>query len=285
MNERQSTHRTSDPPARYNADMARTATKGEKSLASLTFLVSLVALVAAAPVSGLTAAWLQTASSSSAWSEPAAPAIAPSYPETRDRVSGKSGPARDRLSSELSRDLRQGYEQSCGWEAVGSLDAPGGGAQAAIRERVMANIARSRSAREASNFAGHVRRVEATSTFQALVGRANARLARNPSLFADVLSEDELIASASHAGLARANWGNVVERLAADEIVSSPQLRGLFRHVGGAGNPDFIGLGRYGGLNFDATTVRQITTHMNRPGYGHNLIIGTYSRPGWFPLR
>jgi hypothetical protein len=127
--------------------------------------------------------------------------------------------------------------------------------------------------------------MEATDTFQALVSRANTRLERNPSLFAEVLSEDELIASASHAGIARANWGKAVERLAADEIVSSPQLRGLFRHVGGAGNPDFVGIGRYGGLNFDSTTVRQIAVHMKRPGYGQNLIIGTYNRPSWFPLR
>jgi len=112
--------------------MARTATKREKSLATCIFLVSLVVLVAAAPSSGdaatsPAAAWQPTAPSSSAWSEPAAPAIAPSYPETRNRVSGKLEAARDQVSSELSRDLRQGYEQSSGWEAAGSLDAPGRG--------------------------------------------------------------------------------------------------------------------------------------------------------------
>jgi hypothetical protein len=112
-----------------------TAAKGEKSLASLTFLVSLVVLVAAALSSGdaatsSTAAWLQTAPISSAWSEPAAPAIAPSYPETRDRVSGKSEPPRDQVSDALSHTMRWGYEQPSGWEAVGSLDAPGRGAPA-----------------------------------------------------------------------------------------------------------------------------------------------------------
>jgi hypothetical protein len=139
------------------------ATKREKSLATCIFLVSLVALVAAAPSSGdaatsPAAAWQPTAPSSSAWSEPAAPAIAPSYPETRNRVSGKLEAARDQVSSELSRDLRQGYEQSCGWEAVGSLDAPGGGAQAAIRERVLANIEASKLARSKSNFRIRARR-------------------------------------------------------------------------------------------------------------------------------
>jgi hypothetical protein len=125
----------------------KTAAKGEKSLACLTFLVSLVALVAAAPVSSQAAitsaaAWQTAASSWSAWSDPAPPAIAPSYLQTRDRVSGKLGTPRDRLSSELSRHLRQGYEQSCGWEAVGSLDAPGRGLKPAtvrFRHRLKAD--------------------------------------------------------------------------------------------------------------------------------------------------
>jgi len=131
--------------------MARTATKREKPLATCIFLVSLVVLVAAAPSSGdaatsPAAAWQPTAPSSSAWSEPAAPAIAPSYPETRNRVSGKLEAARDQVSSELSRDLRQGYEQSSGWEAAGSLDAPGRGVKAlpagSIDDAIIANYQR-----------------------------------------------------------------------------------------------------------------------------------------------
>jgi hypothetical protein len=115
--------------------MAATATKGKKPLATSIFLVSLVALVAAAPSSSQAAidpagAWLPAASSLSVCAAPAAPAIAPSYPETRDRVSGKLGAARAQVSSELSHTSRWGYEQSSGREAVGSLDAPGRGVRA-----------------------------------------------------------------------------------------------------------------------------------------------------------
>ena len=167
----------------------------------------------------------------------------------------------------------------------GGDTASGGVGQAAIRKRVMENVARRRAAGEVSNFSEHVRRVDATSHFQGLVRRANARLTRNPDLFAAMLEEGELIASASSAGLARMHWGNVVERLVRRDILRTPSLNRLYRPVGGAGNPDFVGVGRFRGLNFDATTIPGISGHMSRPGYGYNLIIGTYVRPSWFPLR
>jgi hypothetical protein len=89
--------------------MRRTAAKREKPLATWAALLSVVVLLAGAAMPSH------------------ASAIAPSYPETRDRVSSNLSSACNQLESELSRDLRQGYEQSSDLEAVGSLDAPGRG--------------------------------------------------------------------------------------------------------------------------------------------------------------
>jgi hypothetical protein len=78
-------------------------------------------------------------------------------------------------------------------------------------------------------------------------------------------------------------YGNAVERLVALEIANDTRLARLYEHVGRKSNPDFLGRGLFQGLKFDITTPRQVHAHLNRPGYGQDLIIIIYERPAAFP--
>ena len=58
-------------------------------------------------------------------------------------------------------------------------------------------------------------------------------------------------------------YGNAVERLVAIEARNSSPA--LFQHLGGAGRPDFFGVGRAAGMTFDVTTPEQVASHLARP--------------------
>ena len=120
----------------------------------------------------------------------------------------------------------------------------------------------------------------ALSQFQGVVDLVNERLAQDPSLAQTVLRRLEVEASVV-AGVARMNYGNAIERLAADVIDSSPSLNGSFEHLVGPG-PDFKGIGPYEGMTFEITTLGQVAAHRARP-YGGDLLIATYVRPPWLP--
>ncbi len=57
----------------------------------------------------------------------------------------------------------------------------------------------------------------------------------------------------------------------------------LFEHLGGPGNPDFVGRGILSGMSFDITTTSQISSHLAR-SYGISLTILTYLRDIGFTL-
>jgi hypothetical protein len=104
----------------------------------------------------------------------------------------------------------------------------------------------------------------------------------NSSLANTVLSPAEVGAAQARAFLNPVAYGNALERLVARDINSSPLHRSLFQPVGGASNPDFIGLGSAVGMNFDITTFGQINAHLARPIYGVGLNVIPYQRPlGW----
>lgn len=116
---------------------------------------------------------------------------------------------------------------------------------------------------------------------------ANHRLGANPGLAQGVLSRPEYLAGQANPSVARMQYGNAVERMAAQQISETPLISRLFQHVGGPNNPDFIGRGLFNGLNFDITTntSQSIASHLSR-SYGQGLILATYSRPigfGVFP--
>ena len=69
-------------------------------------------------------------------------------------------------------------------------------------------------------------------------------------------------------------FGNAVERLVAADVRSS-ELSALILHVGGPGQPDFIGVGKAAGMTFDITTPLQVPSHLARP-YGSGLQMLTY---------
>lgn len=91
----------------------------------------------------------------------------------------------------------------------------------------------------------------------------------------------EYAAGQRSPAVARMFYGHAVERLVAQDIAASQELSGWFRYVGGASNPDFVGLGRYAGLSFDITTnsVRQILLHQAR---AYRPALALYSRPASF---
>jgi RHS repeat-associated protein len=124
---------------------------------------------------------------------------------------------------------------------------------------------------------------DGTRVLQNLTNSVNQSLGSNLRLATTVLSREELDAAAYSTGLARAQYGNALERLVAREIKSDPMLSSLYRHVGGPSNPDFIGRGLLNGMNFDITTPGQAAAHLARPGYGKGLNIITYERPPGFP--
>lgn len=183
------------------------------------------------------------------------------------------------LSAERVEDVRVlSAEAVLGREYVqAQLTAARIGESVATYERVTANIAASQAAREASRFTTYA----ATETLFGLTFDANARLAAHPALAQTVLTPREYAAGQRSVGLARMFYGHTVERMVAQDIRASGHLSSMFQYVGGAYRPDFVGLGRYAGLNFDITTntIRQITGHMVRP-YAPQLIL--YERPATF---
>jgi RHS repeat-associated protein len=121
-----------------------------------------------------------------------------------------------------------------------------------------------------------------TRVLQNLTNQQNALLAADISRAGTVLREAEIRAAAGNVGIAKAQYGNAVERLVAGEIEADPVgLGSLFRHNTGKG-PDFFGRGTLQGQIFDITTPGQVGRHLARP-YGQNLNIITYDRPAGFP--
>lgn len=162
--------------------------------------------------------------------------------------------------------------------------APGRGAQAAIHERVMGNIARSRAARGTSNFGDHLIREAALGLMEGLTQTTASRAAGDTAWARRLLSRAELDATlANPSRLTAPSFGKVIERGVAQDIQSSAILRRWFRHVGGPGNPDFVGIGPLRGMRFEITTNNPWTLaeHIARP-YGRGLNIATYSRPWGF---
>jgi hypothetical protein len=127
-----------------------------------------------------------------------------------------------------------------------------------------------------------VLRYRAQAILQRLTDQVNARLAADPSLATTVLRPKEIEASLE-LWVRRMNYGKAVERLVAQEIKNSAELREMFRHIGYiSGGPDFQGIGALHGMTFDITTERQILAHLSRP-YGDRVIIIVYVRPAWAP--
>lgn len=116
---------------------------------------------------------------------------------------------------------------------------------------------------------------------------ANRRLGAHPISARQVLSPSEYSAGQTSSSVARMEYGNAIERMVSQQIKETPVISGLYKHVGGPNNPDFIGTGLFNGLEFDITTntTRSISSHLSR-AYGRGLIIATYTRPvgfGVFP--
>jgi len=128
---------------------------------------------------------------------------------------------------------------------------------------------------------GALSRVGAQAELQRITGLVNQRLTQNPRLAETVLSRAE-IKAAVDPRVARMQYGNAVERLVAREIRRDPTLHALFKHVGGANNPDFIGRGALQGMRFDITTSGEVGSHLARP-YGKRMIIIIYQRAPWLP--
>ncbi|HEX7275528.1 MAG TPA: RHS repeat-associated core domain-containing protein, partial [Nitrososphaeraceae archaeon] len=120
---------------------------------------------------------------------------------------------------------------------------------------------------------------DATKVLQNITNTVSSELAANPNLAQNVLSAGEYAAGQRASWLANMQYGNAVERLAAEHINQSPLHRQLFQYVGGPSRPDFVGRGIGSGLNFDITTPRAINAHLARPGYGSGLQVCTYERP------
>jgi hypothetical protein len=90
-----------------------------------------------------------------------------------------------------------------------------------------------------------------------------ADIAANPSVLRSALSRTEV--NAANAGMMAPNIGNAVERLTARSIAADPLHSQLLRHMGGSGNPDFVGLGAgAGGACFEVTTFKAFGGHLSR---------------------
>jgi hypothetical protein len=122
-----------------------------------------------------------------------------------------------------------------------------------------------------------------TRVLQNITTAQNARLAANPALARTVLSPAEYAAGRGSVEVARMQYGNAVERLAAREISDSPLLSRLFERFGGPNSPDFVGRGAplMWAETFDITTVQAVARHLTRP-YGPGLNVVTYQRPPLF---
>jgi hypothetical protein len=127
-------------------------------------------------------------------------------------------------------------------------------------------------------------RVELTEKLQAIVDEQNRWLASNAHLALDVraLSSPEFWAAKRVPWLKKVFYGRVLERLVRDAVGKDTNLRTLIAYAGTANRPDFVGKGRYSGLNFDITTERQSLSHLARKRYGDGLLLLNYSRPREF---
>jgi RHS repeat-associated protein len=119
---------------------------------------------------------------------------------------------------------------------------------------------------------------------QELTTAANTELAANPSLMKALLSPKQIAAAKANKGIAAANYGKALEKFVAGRIKDSPELGAMFKYAGGRSQPDFIGIGRAAGMNFDITTNTSlsIVRHLARPGYGNGLNLSLYIRPSNF---
>jgi hypothetical protein len=194
-----------------------------------------------------------------------------------------AGMEASRVGSRTLSTLKRLWADEEGCIKIGfrEAEATAQDANLAIRQRVLANIAESQAARKASNFGNFIVRSNARSQLQAVTDLVNQRLAQNPARARTVLSAQELEACVE-PHIARMLYGNAVERLTANEIQASPQLRAMFEHLGGPNDPDFIGTGPLRGMKFDITTPAQVNVHLARP-YGPGMDIITYKRPAWLP--
>jgi hypothetical protein len=124
-------------------------------------------------------------------------------------------------------------------------------------------------------------RQEATRLLQKVVDEELATLSRNPAIAQEVLRPREIAASVDQR-VAKMQFGNALERMVGRRIELEPALRDLLRYQGHRAGPDFLGIGRFGGLKLDVTTVSSAAEHASRP-YGQDMIIITYTRPAMFP--
>ncbi|MCK6576372.1 hypothetical protein L6V77_35440 [Myxococcota bacterium] len=124
-------------------------------------------------------------------------------------------------------------------------------------------------------------RTQLTERLQAVVDAENLKLGADPAGYAarmELLNERQLRAGSKSRWLAKMFYGTALERATMKAIQNDSTLSTMFRHIGGAFQPDFIGLGQYAGLSFDVTTTRAAADHLKRLGYGPGLNILTYHR-------
>jgi len=107
----------------------------------------------------------------------------------------------------------------------------------------------------------------AKAILQKVTNKVNNELSANPGIAKQVLSRNQYNAGKTYPAVARLQYGNAVEEMAARQIGGNSILSHLFEHVGGPGNPDFIGTGLFKGMNFDITTntPQSIVSHLARP--------------------
>jgi RHS repeat-associated protein len=124
--------------------------------------------------------------------------------------------------------------------------------------------------------------LDPVQVLQNLTDQQSAALNANPALAQTVLSFDEVQAVQTRPYLNPVAYGNAVQRLVNQQIANNPSYQTILEPIGGANQPDYIGVGSAAGMNFDITTPGQVDAHLARPGYGQGLNIITYQRaPGW----
>jgi RHS repeat-associated protein len=109
------------------------------------------------------------------------------------------------------------------------------------------------------------------------------RIARNEDVAVPLFTDREYAFAQTGKGAARA-LGNAVERVGAADLNQSWFGQLFLKHVGGAGQPDFVGKGLFKGLNFDMTTAKQIPAHDKR-WYGEGLVYGLHETPDGFRFK
>jgi len=170
-----------------------------------------------------------------------------------------------------------------GAQSLGRLTWSISTASPSISSGLAGNILKSLAASQAARQAGSgFTRYYGTETLYNLAYNVNAQLAANPALARTVLSQEEYAAAQQSVGVAWLQYGNAVERRIRDVVRDpSTQYNSMFKHVGGPGKTDFIGVGRFEGLNWDITTntTRQYLEHIGR---SYHPIVIPYTRPTKF---